>query len=394
MTICRKTEGNGKLVKKKVFAINLGSTSTKVAYSEDGKVVYKETIAHALEDFAGCATFFDQQDIRTKKILENMADHGLNLSDMDAIVARGGMMQPMPVGVFEINEAMVNQEKACTYGLHPSSMGCVIARELANEGGCHAFTADVPSSDELLPIARYTGLPDRWRRTMTQTLNARAVIREWAAEQGKRYEDINAITTGLGGGINTIAHCHGRMIDTNNSVDGEGCFSTNRCLTVPIDILIDDCYSGKWTYDEMRQRVSRRAGLMGYLGTADAVEIEQRVNSGDAYAREIVEAMGYQIAKDIGAFATTLKGDVDVIFLAGGMAYFKFLTDFITERVSFIAPVVIRQGELEMEALCENAYRALIGELPVQEFVAAESPRQAMDWIDELWEDSTWSFER
>ncbi|MGI6220827.1 MAG: butyrate kinase [Coriobacteriales bacterium] len=379
---------------KKVFAINLGSTSTKVAYSEDGNVIYKETITYHKEDFVGCATFFDQQEIRTRGIKDNMAAHGVKLDELDAIVSRGGMMQPMPVGVFEINEAMVNQEKACTYGLHPSSMGCVIALELANEGGCHAFTADVPSSDELLPIARYTGLPERWRRTMTQTLNARAVVREWAAARGKRYEDVNAITTGLGGGINTIAHCHGRMIDTNNSVDGEGCFSTNRCLTVPIDILIDDCYSGKWTYDEMRQRVSRRAGLLGYLGTADAVEIEKRVDAGDEYAREVVEAMCYQIAKDIGAFATTLKGDVDVIFLAGGMARFKLVTDLITERVSFIAPVEIHPGELEMEALCENAYRALIGDLPVQEFVAAESPREAMDWIDEIWEDSDWTYAR
>ena len=184
------------------------------------------------------------------------------------------------------------------------------------------------------------------------------------------------------------------MIDTNNSVDGEGCFSTNRCLTVPIDILIDDCYSGKWTYEEMRLRISRQAGLVGYLGTADAVEIEHRVNAGDAYAREVVEAMCYQIAKDIGAFATTLKGDVDVIFLAGGMARFKLVTDLVTERVSFIAPVVIHPGELEMEALCENAHRALLGELPIQEFVAADSAREAMDRIDDLWEDSDWTFER
>lgn len=379
---------------KKVFAINLGSTTTKVAYSEDDRLIYKETISYKKEDFANFATFFDQQELRTKDIKDNMEAHGVNLHELDAIVSRGGMMQPMPVGVFEINQAMVDQEKACTYGLHPSSMGCVIALELAHEGGCHAFTADVPSSDELLPIARYTGLPDRWRRTMTQTLNARAVVWQWAQARGKRYEDINAITTGLGGGINTIAHCHGRMIDTNNSVDGEGCFSTNRCLTVPIDILIDDCYSGKWTYDEMRQRVSRRAGLLGYLGTADAVEIEERVNAGDAYAREVVEAMCYQIAKDIGAFATTLKGDVDVIFLAGGMARFKLVTDLITERVGFIAPVEIFYGEIEMEALCGNAYNALMGVLPIQEFVAAESPRQAMDWIDELWETRDWKQER
>lgn len=375
----------------KIFAINLGSTSTKVAYAENGKVVYKESIYHSKKEFEGCNGFFDQRPIRTRRIRENMVEHGIRLSELDAIVSRGGMMQPLPVGVFEINKEMVDQEESCVYGMHPSSMGCIIARELALEVGCHALTADVPSSDELLPIARYTGLPGMWRRTMTQTLNARAVVREWAAERGLRYDEVNAITTGLGGGINTIAHCHGRMIDTNNSVNGEGCFSTNRCLTVPIDELINDCYSGKWTHEEMNRRVCGEGGLVGYLGTADMVEIEMLIEQGDSYALQVVEAMCYQIAKDIGAFSTTLKGKVDVIILAGGMARCDIVTSLVKERVEFIAPVHVREGELEMEALCENGHLALTGELPIQKFVVAKTPREAMGRIDDLWANSNWT---
>lgn len=379
---------------KKVFAINLGSSSTKVAYAEDGKVIYKESIYHSAEEFEGCNGFYDQQPIRERRIRQNMADHGVVLEELDAVVARGGMLQPTPVGVFQVNDDMINQAMGGEYGMHPSSMGVGIARNLVAGTNVLALTADVPSSDELLPIARYTGLKEMLRRTMTQTLNGRAVVREWAEANGKRYEEVNAITTGLGGGMNTIAHCHGRMIDSNNSVDGEGCFSTNRCLTVPIDKLIAECYSGEYSYEEMIWHVNGAAGLMAYLGTADMRVIAKRIEDGDPDADEVVEAMCYQIAKDIGAFATTMCGDVDVIILTGGMAGTKTVTDRIAKRVQFIAPVVVRPGELEMEALVENATRALNGEQPIQEFVRSRTERGAMERIDAYWETQDWKFER
>ena len=379
---------------KKIFAINLGSTSTKVAYAEDGKIVYKDTIFHTREDFIGCNGFYEQEPVRIARILQNMKEHGIEITDLDAIVARGGMLQPLPVGVFHINEDMADQVMSGEYGSHPSSMGIDIAHKLVEGTDVLALTADVPSSDELLPVARFTGLKEMHRRTMTQTLNARAVVREWAETQGKTYEDVNVITVGLGGGINIIAHCHGRMIDTNNSVDGEGCFSTNRCLTVPIDLLIRECYSGEYTYEEMMWHVNGSAGLMGYLGTIDMREIEQRIINGDEYAAQVIDAMCYQIAKDTGGFATTMCGDVDAIILTGGIAKCKFVTDGVEKRVSFIAPVILRPGELELEALVENAYDAVVGKIPIQEFVRASSPREAMDRIDELWDTRDWKFER
>lgn len=379
---------------KKVFALNLGSSSTKVAYAENGKIIYRETIYHVGEEFAACTGFYEQEPLRLAAVEKNMKDHGVDCKSLDAIIARGGMLQPLPVGVFRINEALVEQSYSGIYGKHPSSMGAKIALDLANAYDAIPLTADVPSSDELLPVARYTGLKEVQRRTMTQTLNARAVLREWAAKQGKTYEDINAITVGLGGGMNTIAHCHGRMIDTNNSVDGEGCFSTNRCLTVPIDKLISECYSGKYTYEEMCWHVNGSAGLLGYLGTIDMQEILRRIQDGDKYADEVVEAMCYQIAKDIGAFATTLCGDVDVIILAGGMAYSPKITDRIIKRVKFIAPVVVRPGELEMEALCENAFWALDGQVPIHEFIPAKDEFEAAARINEIWAKSDWTFER
>lgn len=379
---------------KKVFAINLGSASTKVAYAEDAKIVYKENIYHSKEEFEGCEGFYAQEPLREARIRENMTAHGIKLEDLDAVIARGGMLQPLPVGVFKINEAMAKQAMGGEYGAHPSSMGIQIAYNLIQGSGVLAITADVPSSDELLPVARFSGLKEIHRRTMTQTLNARAVVREWCASIGKRYEDVNVITTGLDGGVNSIAHCHGRMIDSNNSVDGEGCFSSNRCLTVPIGRLIEECYSGKYSYEEMLWHVNGEAGLQGYLGTFDMVEIENRVLGGDTYAEQVVDALCYQAAKDIGAFATTMCGDVDAIILSGGIAKCDLVTSRISKRVSFIAPVVIRPGELEMEALFENAFDALEGKMPIQEFVAAKTEREAMDVIDRLWETRDWAFER
>ena len=379
---------------KKIFAINLGSTSTKVAYAEDGELKFKESINHTPEEFEKCDGFYEQEPIRIARIRENLEGHGIAIEDLDAIIARGGMLQPLPVGVFEVNSPMVKQVMSGTYGVHPSSMGIEIAYHLTRGTNVLPLTADVPSSDELLPVARYTGLKEMLRRTMTQTLNARAVVREWAATQGKTYEDVNVITVGLGGGINIIAHCHGRMIDTNNSVDGEGCFSTNRCLTVPIDKLIRECYSGEYTYDEMIWHVNGSAGLVGYLGTFDLFEIEDRIMDGDKYAAEVIDAMCYQIAKDTGGFATTLWGDIDAIILTGGMARSVLVTENIKKRIEFLAPIVIRPGELELEALLDNAYRAVTGELPIQQFVAAENDREAIDRIDDIWKDRDWTFER
>lgn len=380
------------MAKKKVFIINLGSASTKVAYAEDGHIVYRETIYHNSNEFSDCVGFYEQEPIRTARILENMHTHQVEVQELDAIIARGGMLQPLPVGVYRINEALVEQSCSGVYGAHPSSMGAKIALELSRNCQAIPLTADVPSSDELLPVARYSGLKEIQRRAMTQTLNARAVVREWAASVGKRYEDVNAITVGLGGGINIISHCHGRMIDTNNSVDGEGCFSTNRCLTVPIDRLIRECYSGKYTYEEMCWHVNGAAGLMGYLGTIDMREIEQRIANGDPYADEVVDAMCYQVAKDVGAFATTLCGNVDVILITGGMASSQLVTSRIRRRISFLAPVVIRPGELEMEALSDNALWALEGKIPIRTFVPASDEFEAAEYIAQYWKNHPWTF--
>lgn len=385
-----KDEGPG----IKILAINLGSTSTKIAYAEDGQLKFKESINHTPEEFEDCEGFYEQEPIRIARIRENLKSHGVQLEDLDAIIARGGMLQPLPVGVFEVNEALVKQIMSGEYGVHPSSMGAEIVYDLTRGTNVLALTADVPSSDELLPVARYTGLKEMLRRTMTQTLNARAVVREWAATQGKTYDDVNVITVGLGGGINIIAHCHGRMIDTNNSVDGEGCFSTNRCLTVPIDKLIRECYSGEYTYEEMMWHVNGSAGLVAYLGTFDMFEIEKRIDEGDEYAAEVIDAMCYQIAKDTGGFATTMYGDVDAIILTGGMARCKYVADGVKKRIKFLAPVIIRPGELELEALLENGYKAVTGELPIQEFVAAADDREAIARIDDIWKDRDWKLER
>jgi butyrate kinase len=224
-------------------------------------------------------------------------------------------------------------------------------------------------TDEFEPLSRYSGLPEISRVSSFQALNHRAMAREYARRLGRRYEDLNLVVVMLGGGITVVAHQHGRMVDGPDGLEGDGTFSNNRCCSVPVGPLVKLCYSGKYDLSGMMHHINGEAGLMGYLGTTDIVGIERRIAEGDKHAEEVLDAMCYQTAKDIGAYATVLKGDVDAILLVGGMANSEFITSHIRERVEFIAPVVVMPGEREMEALCEGAFDGISGRVPVREFI-------------------------
>jgi len=81
----------------------------------------------------------------------------------------------------------------------------------------------------------------------------------------------------------------------------------------------------------------------------------------DDYARLIFKAMCYQIAKEIGAMATVLKGEVEAIILTGGIAHSATLANKIKERTDWIAPVVVYPGEEEMKALAQAVIRVING---------------------------------
>lgn len=353
----------------KIFAINLGSTSTKIAYYEDDECVIKKSIAHSHEELVSAKSVFDQYDFRLRDIENFMKESGIVEAELDAFVSRGGPTSPVEGGTYIIEEPMLDEIRSGKYGIHPCSLGCQIVYDMTRGTDVLPLTVDTPGTCEFDPLAFYSGMPDLPRVPAYQALNNRAMARAYAESIGKKYEDLNLLVCTLGGGITTTAHRKGFMVDAQDGITGDGCFSNNRCNAVPVGALVDMCYSGEYTKDEMIAKVNGKAGLMGYLGVMDVQTIEKEALAGNEKYAEVLAAMCYQISKDIGAYATVLKGEVDAILLIGGMAHSKLITKMISERVGFIAPIVIMAGEREMESLCLNAYRALKKEIPIKHFL-------------------------
>lgn len=349
----------------KILVINPGSTSTKIAVYHDEHPLLVQTIRHPMEELTKYPRIIDQFEFRKDLVLKTLHDDGIPF-EFDAIVGRGGLLKPIPGGVYEVNDAMLN-DMMHALRPHACNLGCIIAAELAVAlPGCRAFIADPGVVDELDEVARINGSPLIPRITIWHALNQRAIARRYAKEQGTRYEELNLIVCHLGGGISVGAHCKGRAIDVPNALDGEGPFSPERAGTLPAGDLIDLCFSGHYTQADLKKRVCGQGGLAAHLGTTDIPAIEQRICEGDEQARLVLDAMIYQVAKSIGGAAVSLYGKVDAILLTGGMAHSSYITSRLAERVSFLASVHTYPGEDELEALALNALGALRGELPVQ----------------------------
>lgn len=346
----------------KILIVNLGSTSTKVAVYSDLKEELKVSVSHSQEELKQFSKIWDQKDFRKATVEKILADKGYKLKDFDAISCRGGNVKPVPGGIYLLNEEMVEDMRSGKYGVHPTNVGNVIAYELGKEADIPVVIADPPVTDELCELARFSGIKEIKRMSSFHALNQKRTARLISKKLGKNYEDVNLIVVHLGGGISVAAHEKGLVIDVNNALDGDGPFSPERAGTLPVGDLIKMCFSGEYTEDEMFTKIRGKGGLMSYLGTNDALEVEKRIENGDEYAATVYEAMAYQVAKEIGAAAAVLKGKVDCIVLTGGMANSKRLTDWIKERTEFIAPVYKIPGENEMLSLAENTLRYLKGE--------------------------------
>lgn len=355
----------------RIFAINLGSTTTKWAYYEDDQCVSNGAISYHTAQIEQFTNMLDQREMREQDIRAAMKDHDIDPANLDAFVTRGGLTQPVPGGVLEINAAMIDQAESGLWGMHPCNVGLRIATNITANTKARALIVDSPATCELAPVATYSGLPEVVRVSHSQTLNNKAMARHYAKEVGKRFEEMNFVCTTLGGGISVVAFQRGRMIEAPDGVDGEGCFSTNRCGGVPLGAIIRMCYSGEYSQDDMFRKINGQSGLFGYLGTVDARKVETMIDEGDEHAAEVLDALCYQVAKDIGGCAVALEGNVDAIIISGGMAYSDRIFSSIEKRVAFIAPVVRMPGEREMESLCLNAYEALLGNQEIQQFVPA-----------------------
>ena len=350
----------------KIFVINPGSTSTKVAYYEDDRKVRETSITHPAEELSKYSRAIEQLAMRKNVVLEFMQSIGI--TKLDAAISRGGPLKPLKSGVYRINESMLTDiREGRVRAEHISLVGPLIAYELTQKFGGIPMVADPISVDEFEPLARISGIPEIERQALQHTLNIKAVARKVAAKLGKKLDELNLVVTHIGGGISVCPLKKGKIVDTNNAVE-EGPFSPERSGGLPVTTLVKLCFSGKYSYEWIRRRLVGNGGLMAYLGTNDLREVDRRIEAGDDYARLILEAMAYQIAKEIGAMSTVLYGEVDRIVLTGGGARCERLVNWIVQRVKFIAPVEVYPGEDEISALASAALRALRGEEAILEY--------------------------
>lgn len=351
----------------KILVINPGSTSTKMAVYEDVKPVFLRTIRHSTEELSQFEDITDQFDFRKNLILDELKRMDTALS-FDAVIGRGGLAKPVAGGVYEINDRMLSDTRNAIHK-HACDLGCIIAYEIARHiPSCRAFIADPGVVDELSPLARISGSPLMKRICIWHALNQRAIARRYANEIGKRYEDLNLIICHLGGGISIAAHEHGRAVDANNALDGEGPFSPERAGSLPAADLVRLCFSGLYTEKDILKHISGQAGLTAHLGTNDMKEIEHRIAQGDQHAELVVDAMIYQTAKSIVAEGAVLCGKIDAILLTGGMAREEYIISRLRKRIDFLAPTHCYPGEDEMEALALNALSVLRGEREAKEY--------------------------
>lgn len=353
-----------------ILAINPGSTSTKIAVHDGDRPVFEKTLRHDPAELEPYPNIIDQYEFRQKLVLEAMQEHNVAPRDLAAVVGRGGLIKPVPGGTFRINEAMKKdlRDPSLWGRTHASALGAFIADAIAREFGIPGFIVDPVVVDEFDDLARISGIPEIERKSLLHALNIRYIARLMAAELGKKLDEVNLIGVHMGGGISVAAIKNGRVADVNNALLGMGPFSPQRAGALPIGDLLELAYSGKYTHPQLVKYLTKAAGLMAYLGTDSGIEVNERIQAGDAKAKLITDAMCYQVAKEAGACATVLKGKVDAIFLSGGLVYNDYIVQQIRSRVEFIAPIKLYPGEREMEALCQGGLRVLNGLEEAQDY--------------------------
>jgi len=351
-----------------MLIINPGSTSTKVALFDGDKMVSEETVRHDPQELAKFDNVADQFDYRMEAINKWIGTLPIETEDIKAVVGRGAPTKPLEGGSYSINEQMLSDLRTAEYANHASNLGGLIAHHLGEKYGVPSLISDPVTTDNFTDMARISGIPEISRKCRAHTLNIKAVCRRETAKLGKRLRDVNFVAVHMGGGISVAALKGGKVIDVNDALLGMGPYSPDRAGAVPIGALVNLCYSGKFTEKEMIDKLSRKSGLVAYLGQADLREVEKMVNSGDEKAKLYFDAMAYQIAKEIGAAATVLQGNFEAIVLTGGMAHSQMLVAEIRKYIDFLGKVSVVPGEFEMEALAGAGFRFLKGQEELKEY--------------------------
>lgn len=344
-----------------ILAVNPGGTSTKVALFRGTSLIITKNIDHQAQELKGFATMYEQYPYRLKMIWDVLADEKINISQISAVVGRGGLLKPILGGVYSINEAMLDDMKTAILGEHASNLGAIIADEIGRKLNIPAYIVDPVAVDEMDDVFRISGLPEIPRVSYFHALNHKAVAKKIAAQLNKKYEEMTCVIAHLGSGVSVGTHKNGRVIDVNDGKD-EGPFAIDRCGGLPTFQLINLCFSGRYTQKELIKKVMGEGGIFAYLGTKDMREVEKMCRDGNKQAQIILEAFVMQIAKQIAGAAAVVDGALDCLVFTGGIAHSEYITGMLKQKVGFIAPVIIIPGEDEMSAMAEGVLRVLNGQ--------------------------------
>ena len=365
-----------------ILVVNTGSITTKFAVYKDGKVFLEQKLEHSVEQLSQFADVMDQERMRTDAIVDALVEKGMKLEDIDIVMCRGGLFTPCITGVYNVNADMREVLATSRDGKHACNLSALIGDNLAREinqirekkglpapfGKCVAYVADPPMADEMLPECHVGGLPEFPRKTLFHALNSRAIMRRYLRETGRKAEETTAIICHMGGGVTISLHRGGKVIDTSHGLGGDGPITPERAGCCPPYPLIDMCFSGKYTKEEIKKKLIGKGGAVAYFGTNDMREIVKRANEGKADYALFLKAFVLNIAKYIVSQGAVVDGKVDVIILTGGVAYSKDITDAITKKVSWLAPVKVYPGENELESLAENGYIILAGQTKIHTY--------------------------
>ena len=349
----------------KILAINPGMISTKVGVFIDEELEMHATLNHPFEELCRYPFIMDEFDYRKEKLLEELQRQGYGM-DFDVVVGRGGLVKPIESGVYELNDKVIEDTRHPRLH-HACNLGSLIALSIAKDiPGCRAFTVDPGVVDELDDIARITGIPEMPHRTIWHALNQREIAKRYCNEHGLRYEEQDLIVCHLGSGISFAMHHHGRAIECSNALSGDGPFTPSRAgMISPVEI-INACYSGQYTKEEMLRKINGHSGLTAHLGTNDVREVVRRIEDGDQHAKLVLDAMIYSIARKLASLAPATNGHVDAIILTGAISHSEYVCNGLRRRLEFLAPIYIYPGEDELTALAHNVYRAMTGQQEIK----------------------------
>jgi butyrate kinase len=344
-----------------ILAVNPGSTSTKIAVYAGEKKRLGRNIFHTAKELSPFKKVADQHAFRKKVILDFLEQNSIDIMKLSAVVGRGGMLTPMESGTYLVTKEMVEYLKTNPIE-HASNLGAILASEIAGQIGKRAYIVDPIVVDEMDDVARVTGMPEIERQSIFHALNQKAAAREGAKVLEKSYEESNLIVVHLGGGISVGAHRKGRVIDVNNALNGDGPMGPERAGSIPTWSLIELVDSRKYDRSTLKKMVTGKGGLVAHLDTNDVRVVKERIENGDRRSERVYHAMAYQVAKEVGAMAAALAGNIDAVVFTGGIAHDKEFVGLIRSRISFLAPIIHLPGEDEMFSLAKGALRILSGE--------------------------------